>query len=92
MIGPDTVLRRRPDVRYRIVAPEAVVIRQDVPEVLVLNGVAAELLERIDARTSAAGLIEALVPLYDVEPALLEQDVLQFLGELLEGGVVEEVA
>jgi hypothetical protein len=47
LITPATVLRRRPDVRYRLVAPEAVVIRQSVPEVMVLNGVAAEVLERI---------------------------------------------
>lgn len=92
MIGPASVLRRRSDVRYRIVAPEAVVIRQSVPEVMVLNGVAAELLERLDAQTTVARLVEALLPLYEVEPAVLERDVLQFLGELLESGVVEEVA
>jgi hypothetical protein len=87
-----TVLRRRPDVRYRIVAPEAVVIRQSVPEVMVLNGVAAEVLERLDGKTAVAGLVGALAPLYDVAPDVLEQDVLRFLGELLDSGVVEEVA
>lgn len=92
MIGPDTILRRRPDVRYRIVAPEAVVIRQSVPEVMVLNAVAAEVLERIDAKTSVAALLAALGSLYEVDPQKLEGDVLAFLAELLEGGVVEEVA
>jgi hypothetical protein len=92
MIGPASVLRRRSDVRYRIVTPEAVVIRQSVPEVMVLNGVAAELLERLDAQTTVARLVEALLPLYEVDPAVLERDVLQFLGELLDSGVVEEVA
>jgi hypothetical protein len=92
VIAPETVLRRRPDVRYRIVAPEAVVIRQSVPEVMVLNGLAAELLDRIDAKASVSELLLALRSLYDVDPQVLERDVVEFLGELLASGVVEEVA
>jgi hypothetical protein len=86
------VFRRRPDVRHRVVAPEAVVIRQSVPEVMVLNELGAEVLDRLDGRTSVAALVAGLLPLYDVEPAQLERDVLVFLDELAAVGIVEEAA
>lgn len=92
MIGIGTVLRRAKDVRHRLLRPEAVVIRQAVPEVLVLNDVAGELLERVDARTPVSGLVDQLASLYDVERAVLERDALRFLAELAEAGIVEVVA
>ena len=36
-----SVLRRRPDVRFRVIDGEAVVVRQSAAEVLVLNEVVA---------------------------------------------------
>jgi hypothetical protein len=92
VIGAETVLRRAKDVRHRLLRPEAVVIRQAVPEVLVLNDVAGELLERLDARTPVSGLVDQVAPLYDVERSVLERDALRFLGELVEAGIVEVVA
>lgn len=91
MMATATVLRRRSDVRFRVVAPEAVVIRQTVPEVLVLNAVAGRVLELCDGRTSLASLVDALVLECDVERAELERDVLGFAQELLEAQLVEEV-
>lgn len=92
MIGADTVLRRAKDVRHRLLRPEAVVIRQTVPEVLVLNDVAGELLERVDARTPVSGLVDQVAPLFDVDRPTLERDALRFLAELADAGIVEVVA
>lgn len=92
MIRPESVLRLKPDVRQRFLRPEAVVVRQSAPEVMVLNELAGELLERIDARASVRGLIDAVAPLYAIERERLEADVLAFLEELREAGVVEEIA
>ena len=91
MIEPTTVLRRAPDVRHRLLRPEAVVIRQAVPEVLVLNDVAGELLDRVDARTPVAGLLDQVAPLFEVDRPTLERDALRFLEELLATGVLEVV-
>jgi hypothetical protein len=91
MIDKDSVFRRRSDVRYRIVGPEAVVVRQSVPEVLVLNGVGARVVERIDGTLTVDTLVSALAGEYDVERETLERDVVAFLGELAEGGVIERV-
>ena len=92
MIEGDAVFRTRDDVRFRIVAPEAVVIRQSGPEVLVLNGVGARVLEGVAAARPVSGLVAALAEEYDVAPATLERDVVAFLEELSTAGVIERAA
>ena len=89
MIPAEAIFRRRSDVRFRIVAPEAVVVRQSGPEVLVLNGVGARILERIDTGDSVAALVAGLAQEYEVDPKRLESDVFAFLEELTSGGVIE---
>jgi pyrroloquinoline quinone biosynthesis protein D len=85
-----TVLRRRSDVRYRLIEGEAVVLRQSAAEVLVLNGVGASVLDLADGERSVAGWIETLAAEYDADPAMLERDVLEFATELFEAGLLEE--
>jgi hypothetical protein len=85
----ETVFRRRRDVRFRIVAPEAVVVRQSGPEVLVLNDVGARILERVDTGQTVAALVAGLAQEYDVDPGRLESDVVAFLEELTSSGVIE---
>jgi len=84
-----SVLQRRPDVRFRVVDDEGVVIRQAAAEVLVLNQVATRVLALADGVTPVAGWIEALAREYDVERAALERDVLAFAAELVEQGLLE---
>lgn len=90
MISARSVLRLAGDVRFRAVPPETVVVRQSVPEVMVLNEVAGAILERLDARRPLGELVDALVMLYAADRATLERDVLTFASELLAAGVVEE--
>lgn len=85
-----TVLRRRSDVRFRMVPPETVVIRQVAGEVLVLNDVAGRVLDLCDGSKSLAQVVDALLLEYEVERAELERDVLGFAQELLEAQLLEE--
>jgi hypothetical protein len=89
MISGDAVFRTREDVRFRMVAPEAVVVRQSGPEVLVLNGVGARILEGVAAGQPLATLLAGLAEEYEVAPATLESDVTAFLDELTACGVIE---
>jgi hypothetical protein len=90
VISADSVLVLQPDVRYRAVAPETVVVRQSVPEVMVLSEVAGAILERLDGRRPLREVVDALAPLYDTDRATLERDVLAFAAELVEKGVAAE--
>ena len=88
MSSLSTIYRPKADVRYRVVANEAVVVRQQSAEVVVLNEVAARILQLLDARTPVSGLIQKLEAEFDVGPDQLEQDVLGFIDELLIAGVI----
>jgi len=81
--------RLRPDVRYRIIDGEAVVIRQDDAEVVVLNGVGARVLELVHAAKPVSALLEVLCAEYQVSQKELERDIFGFLEELLAAGVIE---
>lgn len=86
-----TVLRRRSDVRYRLIEGEAVVLRQSAAEVLVLNEVGASVLDLADGERSVAGWLETLAAEYDADPAVLEREVLEFAGEMFAAGLLEEL-
>ena len=85
-----TVLRRRSDVRYRLIEGEAVVLRQSAAEVLVLNGVGASVLDLADGEHPVSEWIKTLAAEYDVDPAMLTRDVLEFAAELCAAGLLEE--
>lgn len=91
MIDLASVLRRRGDVRYRLLDGEAVVLRQRAGEVLVLNEVAARILDLADGETPVAGWVEALAAEYDAPRAVLERDVVAFTAELAGAEMLERV-
>jgi hypothetical protein len=86
-----SVLRRKPDVRYRRIEGEAVVLRQSAAEVLVLNEVGASVLDLADGERTVREWIEALRGEYDADPETLARDVLAFAGDLAEAGMLEVV-
>lgn len=85
----DTVLRPAPDVRFRIVDGEAVVVRQKSSEVLVMSEVAARILVLADGIRPIGAWVEELAAEYEVDRGTLEQDVLRFAAELAGEGILE---
>ena len=81
--------RRRSDVRFRVIAGEAVVLRQEDAEVLVLNEVGARILELTDGSRSLAAIVNALEQEFEVGRTELETDVRGFVDDLLEAAVLE---
>ncbi len=86
-----TVLRRLPDVRYRRVKHEWVVIRQKEGEVLVLNESAGRLLELLDGRRTLGDLIGLLTSEFHTDREALQSDVLRFAAEIETAGLGEAV-
>jgi hypothetical protein len=86
-----SVFRHRGDVRYRIIDDEAVVIRQEAGEVLGLNPTAARLLDLIDGEASVQELIDKMAEEFATGRDVLEREVPDFLKELLDAGVIEEL-
>jgi Coenzyme PQQ synthesis protein D (PqqD) len=92
VIGASTVFKLRSDVRFRRLEPEGVIVRQTDPEVLVVNDLAARILETIDGTVPVGALVDAFTSEYAVDRAVLEHDVAAFLDELVEGRIIEEVS
>lgn len=91
MSGPEAVFARRKAVRWRRVGSEAVVVVQDRAQVVGLNATGAAVLEALDGERTAAEVVEALAPRWDVPRERLAADVARILGELAALGVVETV-
>ena len=89
-MNEDTVLRPAPDVRFRIVDREAVVVRQRSAEVLVMSEVAARILALADGVRPIGAWVEALAAEFEVDRGTLEGDVLRFAADLAGEGILEE--
>ena len=89
-IALSAVFRRCGDIRYRIIDDEAVVVRQEAGEVLGLNQTAARLLDLIDGKSTVHDLIDNMAEEFTIERSVLEQDVMEFLVELLSAGLIED--
>jgi hypothetical protein len=83
--------RLRPDVRYRKIFEEGVVLRQAVGEVLVLNGVGIRIVELFESEASVRTVAAQLALEYEVEAARLEGDVWEFVQDLRDAGFLELV-
>ena len=92
MIATAMVLKRCADTRYRNIGGEGVVVRQTASEVLVLNEIGVRVLELLEAALPVSGLLDALDAEYEIDRPTLERDVLVYLQELVDAGVIEPVA
>lgn len=88
-MNEDTVLKPAPDVRFRIVDGEAVVVRQKSAEVLVMSEVGARILTLADGIRPIGAWVEILAAEYEVDRGALERDVLRFAAELAAEGILE---
>ena len=88
MIELTTRFRRSPDMRYRAIGGEGVVVRQNAGEVLVVSEVGARVLDLLETEAAAGDVLRTLAGEFDVDGSTLERDVLAFLGELLEAGII----
>lgn len=82
-------LRQRSDVRYRRIDGEAVVLRQDAGETLVLNEAGALILDLLAKGASAEETAATLAATFEVDAAAALADVASFAAELQAAGVLE---
>lgn len=90
MIDADKKIRIRPDIRYRSIADEGIVLRQDAGEVLVVNGVGIRIVELIAAGSTETEIVAVLEREFDVPADQLRADVRAYLDELSRAGVLDE--
>jgi hypothetical protein len=82
--------RLRPDVRFRRVADEGIVLCQKAGDVLVVNEVGARIVELLGSGTNLPDVLARLEEEFDAEPGRLASDLDGFVHELRVAGVIEE--
>jgi hypothetical protein len=92
MIESTMMFRKRSDARYRSVGGEGIVVRQSVGEVLVLNEVGLRVLDLLAPGDHVGNVVKALALEYEIDAPTLAQDVSAYVQELLDAGIIEQVA
>ena len=88
-IDTNDIPRLKSDVRYRVIDDEAIIVCQDRGEIIAVNEVGRLVLDAVDGKTSIAAMIGMLASSYDVPVKTLQEDVLEFIAEMLHSGVLE---
>lgn len=92
MIDPGAVLTKNPNVAYRIYDGEATVVMPDRAEVKVVNAIGSVVWDKIDGKRTVGQIVESALESvlkdYEVTPDDLRRDILAFLGDLREHGMV----
>jgi hypothetical protein len=78
----DQILLRDPQVIWRVLQDELVLVRPTSGEIRVLNSVGAFLWQTLDGELTAAELAKRVTQSYQVSQPQAEADVLAFLEEL----------
>jgi len=86
-----SAFRIAPDVRYRVIDDEAVVVRQREGDVLVFNQVAARVIQLVGEGLSPQQIRDRTVDEFDAPEAKIREDVEKFLDELESLNVVERL-
>jgi hypothetical protein len=90
---PDDGPRRAAGVTYEIIEGQAVVIDPEGRELVTLNGVGTMIWEHLDGRRGVPELVDELLGNFDgVSREQFEADVIAYLDELREAGIVDRAA
>jgi hypothetical protein len=84
----EKIYERSSEVRYRILEGQAVVVLQDVAQVLVLSEVGARVLELLDGKRKLVAVRDLLLVEYEVDEVQLEQDLNDYINQLKEAGII----
>lgn len=86
------VFERVPSVRFRVVEDQGLILRQDTSEVVVVNEVAARILQLLDGQRALREVAAILADEFAETPERLARDVETFVRELVDSGLVQVVS
>ena len=91
-LDDDSILAPRRDVRYRMIDGEAVVLRQEVGEAMVLNEVGGRILQLLDGERRLGAIYRVLHEEFDAPLGEITTDCREFVAGLTHLGVLESVS
>ncbi len=96
-MNPTGKFRRKGSIAGRRIAGESFLIPVvgtpvDLENIFVLNPLADYIWERLDGERTLAAIVAEIIAEFDVAPEQAGADAGEFVGQLLERGLAEEVA
>jgi hypothetical protein len=96
-MNPAAKFRRKESIAGRRIAGESFLIPVcgtplDMKDIFVLNSLGDFIWQRLDGERSLDAVIAEIVAEFDVAPGQAAADAQEFLGQLLQKGLAEEVA
>ena len=93
---PERIFAREPDLVTRTIAGETVIIPVsgrvcDLDSIYTLDAVGSRIWSLLDGSTPAGAIVEAICEEYEVEPDRAAEDLREFIGSLLEAGLIRSV-
>ena len=80
---------RKRDIPWRIIEGEAIVVEVDKGEIIHLNEAGAEIWNVLDGKKTVSDIIKHIRSEFEVREEVAERDTLEFLGQLIDMGIVE---
>jgi len=87
-IPPDRHYRLQPDVRFRVLSGEAVVVKQDANQVMILNEVGTFALPYISQGLKVEEIVTRITEAFEVNDKLAKKDFHAFLQQLTASGII----
>jgi hypothetical protein len=92
-VTADTVIRRNTEILYAPVGPdEAVMMSVSEGKYFGLNAVAIRVWELLQEPTTPAKIVATLCDEFDVDADICRSEVLRFVDELIDSGIVRVAA
>ena len=88
MISESSIVKKSGDFLMSVIDKEAVILGIDKGMYIGLNEMGSEIWSRLDEPVRVSSLIENLVLLYDEDEAVIKDQVIEFIGDLLEKSLV----
>jgi len=82
---------RKKDIPWRIIEGEAIVVEVDKGKIIHLNETGAEIWNVLDGKNTVSEIIKHICNTFEVGEEVAERDTLEFLGQLIDMGIVEWV-
>lgn len=90
MVKPDlhSIPERSPDMTYQAMPPETVLLHLETGYYYSTNKLGSDIWQLCDGETTVADIIRHLHDRHEVDREQLQQDVLAFIGQLAEEGLL----
>jgi hypothetical protein len=90
-LTPEVRLIKNPDIEWKMIEEEAVLVDQDELQILHLNEVATEVWNLIDGKRTVNEIITQMLSAFEVKRKTAEKDILDFLQKLIKIEVITNI-